>query len=544
MASSARKSPAAGLSTVVRQFSHSRIARLVQRARIAFSLVGFDAQSPTLLQVGRLMRARNYNLAAAQLEQLKTMKERSWRALLLCYYAAHRFEDAVAVYERMPASCQRDYSCRFYYVMAAANLERLSLITPVIIDVLNEPSNEAASRLLCKVYPLIERLVPERSAEALTRILSDAERLAGDSFDDILRCAHHLSEKGHAAEAGRLEQALRQSASTSGRLVKLDLYAAQGHFRDRQYGLQLACVNAALARRSVSPVALKDESRPLSCDNLRAASDPVAAARGPLVSVIVPAYNCSDTIGYVLESLQAQTYQDIEVLVVDDASTDGTAQIVHRFSAVDPRIRLLSLEANSGPFIARNRALSVAAGEYVTNQDSDDWAHPQKIALAAAELQKDPSIVATWVEHVRCSSSKGFRILNGYVRPDASSLMFRRQTVMEKIGWYDSVRAAGDGEFHLRMERAFGPQSIRQLGKLLSFVSWSDNTLSGGGAFRIDNSIEISSPVRNQYRRAFGVWHETASELSMPFPINERPFAIPVGLLPHGDFNKNSDARA
>jgi hypothetical protein len=173
----------------------------------------------------------------------------------------------------------------------------------------------------------------------------------------------------------------------------------------------------------------------------------------------------------------------------------------------------------------------LAKGELVTNQDSDDWAHPQKIATAVAELQRDQSIVATWVEHVRCSNQRGFRALNGYFRPDASSLMFRRDPVMKRIGWYDSVRAAGDGEFHLRMERAFGRASIRRINKLLSFVGWSDTSLSGGGAFQIDSDLGLFSPDRSVYRRSFGLWHETADRLYMPFPLDQRPFPAPERLV-------------
>ena len=140
--------------------------------------------------------------------------------------------------------------------------------------------------------------------------------------------------------------------------------------------------------------------------------------------------------------------------------------------------------------------------------------------------------MATWVEHVRCSRKRGFRALSGYFRPDASSLMFRRKPVMDRIGWYDSVRAAGDGEFHLRMERAFGRGSIRKIDKLLSFVSWSETSLSGGGVFQIDSDIGLFSPARSAYRRAFGLWHETTDRLYMPFPLERRPFPVPDNLLP------------
>ncbi len=109
--------------------------------------------------------------------------------------------------------------------------------------------------------------------------------------------------------------------------------------------------------------------------------------------------------------------------------------------------------------------------------------------------------------------------------------MFRRAPVISSIGWYDSVRAAGDGEFHLRMERSFGRHSIRQINKLLSFVSWSETSLSGGGAFQIDSDLGIFSPVRSAYRRSFGLWHETTDRLYMPFPLQNRPFSAPESLL-------------
>jgi glycosyltransferase involved in cell wall biosynthesis len=246
----------------------------------------------------------------------------------------------------------------------------------------------------------------------------------------------------------------------------------------------------------------------------------------------MPAYNSEGTIGYALESLRKQTYQDIEVIIVDDASTDGTARIAAQFSELDPRFRVIDLKENSGAFVARNVGLAAAVGEYVTNQDADDWAHPQKIATAVGELQQNSSLVATWVEHVRCSSQRGFRALSGYIRPDASSLMFRREPVMHEIGWYDSVRAAGDGEFHLRMERSFGRHSIKQIEKLLSFVRWSDNSLSGGGVFGIDSDLGIFSPSRSSYRRSFGLWHETADHLYIPFPLQVRRFPAPEALRP------------
>ena len=108
---------------------------------------------------------------------------------------------------------------------------------------------------------------------------------------------------------------------------------------------------------------------------------------GELVSVIVPAYNAAATIGETLRSALAQTYPQLEVLVVDDGSTDATADIVRSFVARDPRVRLLQ-QANAGVAAARNLAIAQSRGAYVAPLDADDLWHPQKIALQLEALRR------------------------------------------------------------------------------------------------------------------------------------------------------------
>ncbi|MBQ7541028.1 MAG: glycosyltransferase family 2 protein [Clostridia bacterium] len=91
----------------------------------------------------------------------------------------------------------------------------------------------------------------------------------------------------------------------------------------------------------------------------------------PRVTVVVPAYNAEKYISETLDCLCAQTLRDVEVLVVDDGSTDGTAQIVSDFCAGDPRFRLLRQE-NAGVSAARNHGICEAAGTYILFLDSDD----------------------------------------------------------------------------------------------------------------------------------------------------------------------------
>ena len=108
---------------------------------------------------------------------------------------------------------------------------------------------------------------------------------------------------------------------------------------------------------------------------------------GDLVSVIVPAYNAAATIGETLASALAQTHRNVEVLVVDDGSTDATADIVRSFVARDRRVRLLQ-QANAGVAAARNLAIAQSRGAYVAPLDADDLWHPQKIALQVEALRQ------------------------------------------------------------------------------------------------------------------------------------------------------------
>jgi succinoglycan biosynthesis protein ExoO len=96
------------------------------------------------------------------------------------------------------------------------------------------------------------------------------------------------------------------------------------------------------------------------------------------VSVITPAYKAARYIGQAIESVQAQTLTDWEMIIVDDASPDETAEVVKRYLD-DPRIKLIRSERNRGECGARNLALEAARGEWVAPLDADDWFAPQRL---------------------------------------------------------------------------------------------------------------------------------------------------------------------
>ena len=98
-----------------------------------------------------------------------------------------------------------------------------------------------------------------------------------------------------------------------------------------------------------------------------------------LVSIITPTYNSEKYISETIQSIQAQTHTNWELLITDDCSTDQTIKTVKRFQENDSRIRLYKLEKNQGAGIARNNSIIKATGRYIAFCDSDDQWKPAKL---------------------------------------------------------------------------------------------------------------------------------------------------------------------
>lgn len=99
----------------------------------------------------------------------------------------------------------------------------------------------------------------------------------------------------------------------------------------------------------------------------------------PKISVLVAVYNTEAYLPQCLDSLLSQTLEDIEVICVDDASTDKSLDVLHRYAAKDARVRVIALEENRGQAHARNVGLSYATGSYIGFVDSDDWLSPDAL---------------------------------------------------------------------------------------------------------------------------------------------------------------------
>lgn len=161
----------------------------------------------------------------------------------------------------------------------------------------------------------------------------------------------------------------------------------------------------------------------------------------PLVSVIMPAYNAEEYISEAVQSVMAQTYTNWELLILDDCSTDGTADKARCFSDLDPRITLYSNPKNIGVALTRNKGMALAKGSWVALLDSDDIWHKDKLEkqLVAAEN--------TGADIIYCSYSlmdKNGEHLSDFIVPERTS--YELGDGKEYLFYYvDNVRQINTG---------------------------------------------------------------------------------------------------
>lgn len=117
----------------------------------------------------------------------------------------------------------------------------------------------------------------------------------------------------------------------------------------------------------------------------------------PKVSVLIPAYNQADYLGEAIQSVLNQTYSNFEIVVVNDCSTDSTAEVVEQFD--DPRLINVAHKKNRGLPATRNTGICVSSGEVIALLDADDLFHPEKLEVHVDFLEKNPDIGLTYNPH-------------------------------------------------------------------------------------------------------------------------------------------------
>jgi len=143
-------------------------------------------------------------------------------------------------------------------------------------------------------------------------------------------------------------------------------------------------------------------------------------SNNPLVSVIMPAYNAEKYVGLAIESILNQSYKNFEFIVIDDASSDKTTEIIRTFQKKDQRIIVIINKKNIGVTKSLNKAVKRARGKYIIRMDADDWAYPERFALQVNLMEHHPDVVVSGSYIEVCDKNLETKYIRKYKLDDAS----------------------------------------------------------------------------------------------------------------------------
>ncbi|MEU5154262.1 glycosyltransferase family 2 protein [Glycomyces sp. NPDC021274] len=269
------------------------------------------------------------------------------------------------------------------------------------------------------------------------------------------------------------------------------------------------------------------EGEPLGIEALQTA--PVKPVEhGPLISVVMSCYKPGPALLSAVRSVIAQSWQQWELLLVDDGSGPEYEALLLEAVGLDPRVKLLVQPENAGTYQARNRAMAVAAGEFLTGLDSDDWAHPLRLERQVAAMLDNPRVVMVESRSLAVRDDLALMVDPevALIASRSTLVMVRTEAIREHIGFYDEVRKTADSEFRMRVKEHFGPRSWKRMkGEPLTLVRYSGTTLSSGEVGRY-----WMTTSRLAYHSGFTHWHHRIRSGQAPAFLHSypRPRPFPV----------------
>ncbi len=388
---------------------------------------------------------------------------------------------------------------------------------------------------------------------------SSVDAPAGKAFD-VAVCSEALKNTVKGVKKSTVLWVASQIADEQGYQAALQ-FAEENVHEMQRLGLNLLRANASLHSeknwlRYFNAYLKPFELAPVSLSavpgtrfsRLRVA-EPLAPIQGPLISVIMPAFNAEATLRHAAQSILGQTWSNLQLIIVDDCSSDATWEIAQQIAGQDSRVLALRNAANVGPYVSKNLALRLAKGEYITGQDADDWSHPQRLARDIEPiLASNGQLLAVLSGMVRMNSEGEFcrfakvgtSSIDGARRVASISLLIEAKYLRDVLGGWDSVRFGADSELIIRAEKIMGEQFAR-LDHIGMFCLDLDTSLTNDPAFGVSKVTGIS-PTRKEFRNSYMQWHASLNKdnARLPFPHVDRKFKAPLAMLvPLDDVQKN-----
>ncbi len=292
---------------------------------------------------------------------------------------------------------------------------------------------------------------------------------------------------------------------------------------------KLLWFNRFLQAQDMSALALKPGQTQFSIDSLQGTAPPRPGQGDlPLISVITTAYNCAEYLETSARSILNQSWQNLELLLVDDCSDQATQEKIRELAASDPRIVPIFRSENGGTYIAKSEAMARARGKFVIFHDADDWAHPDKLWEEAHALQAQPELVCWCSGWARIDENSQFvmQLSGKYAHPNPAGTLLRHPQVFDRLGGFDPVRTGADSAYKRRIQLEFGPRSLRTNPKVLVLGRHHSNSLTQVGAMSMSHFGW--SPSRALYR---GNWVEALvmrdKKHWSPLGMRKTPIKIP-----------------
>jgi glycosyltransferase involved in cell wall biosynthesis len=231
------------------------------------------------------------------------------------------------------------------------------------------------------------------------------------------------------------------------------------------------------------------------------------------VSILIPLYNAENYIAETIESCLNQTYQDIEIIIIDDGSTDGSLKIARTYEMQYENIKV-EVQNNAGASAARNRAYELSSGKYIQYLDADDLLHPDKILIQMDVLKKlDKKTLAfgrwgTFKKNVKSVEWKDLSVNKNYDDTEqflidlwgsgrsvvVFSWLTPRELIEESGGWNIELSTNDDGDFFARV--------VSRAKRVLFFKN-------SKGYYRKDNDDSLSSKNSKESLRSALLSYET-----------------------------------
>ncbi|MGM8910338.1 glycosyltransferase [Psychrobacter sp. 1U1] len=306
-------------------------------------------------------------------------------------------------------------------------------------------------------------------------------------------------------------------------------------------------LNKIYTGNDISPLSLLDENKGFVFGNIGCSVLHNVEESEFKISVLMPVYQAEEFIELSINSMLNQTWQNLEIIAVEDCSSDRSWEILEELAAKDSRLKIYRNERNRGAYTTRNRALSLASGDFITVHDSDDWSHPQMLEKQMEVMLNDKSIKITCSYMTRVTPDFKFilRPQRGnleYVHRSYPSLLIRSEDI-KSLGEWDAVSANADDEFIQRARILWGEDSIVDIMQNIpfSFFLVHDNSLTQQAGTSL-NSLTFG--IRHEYSRQAKFWRENNKDKPLSYTRTSKkyPFPIPHGLAPkHWEKNIHYD---